>query len=310
MNATLLAWLVLSLPVSNGAVGEDPPSSPAQAPEQVPSDVDKEIRATLASFVESFDQGNAQSIADLFTEGGEAIDHEGVAIRGREAIKDHYAGRFADMPGDKIEGIVESIHLLAPGLARVDGRAKLVPADGSEQSWSSHSLTLAKGEAGWKIASIGEVLHEEMSRHDRLEELAWLVGEWVEESGQAVIKTSLDWSEDGNYLLRSFEVRTEGHPILKGNQRIGWDPLTRQIKSWTFDSEGGYRVGHWVRSQDQWIIKSTGVRPDGLTTSATQSMTRAGNDRIVWKSTDRTIGGVPIEDFDEIVMVRKPPEPK
>ena len=46
-------------------------------------------------------------------------------------------------------------------------------------------------------------------------------------------------------------------------QRIGWDPLTKQIKSWVFDSEGGYGDGLWTRKGNQWVIKSTGVLPDG-----------------------------------------------
>ena len=310
MNATPPAWLGIFLAASIAAAGEDPPSGPAKPAESAASADEQAIRATIRSFAEAFAKGDAKAIAGLFTEGAEAVDHDGNAIRGREALEAHYAGRFASTPGDRIEGTIEGIHFLAPGLARLDGRARLVPADGGAHAWSKHALTLLKGEEGWRIASIGEVQEEEIGHHARLEELGWLVGDWVEESGHAVIVTSMAWSDDGNYLLRSFEVRAEGKPAVKGTQRIGWDPLTRQVKSWTFDSQGGTSEGHWARGEDRWVVKSTGVRPDGLTTSATQVLTRLGKDRILWKSTDRSLGGEPVADLDEIVMVRKPPEPK
>ena len=78
-----------------------------------------------------------------------------------------------------------------------------------------------------------------------------------------------------NFLLRSFDVRVKGKPALTGTQRIGWDPLTKQIKSWVFDSTGGYGEGLWMRQGDQWVIKATGVRPSGRTTTATQVLSRA-----------------------------------
>jgi uncharacterized protein (TIGR02246 family) len=310
MNVTSSAWLGILLAASIGEAGEIPRPATAPAAEAAPSDDEKAIRTMLGSFVESFAKGDARAVAGLYSEGGEAVAADGTAIRGREALEAHYADRFATTPGDRIEGKIEEIHFLASGLARVDGHSRLIPADGSTAASSRYSATVLKGEGGWRIASIREVEVGEPDHHARLEELAWLVGDWVEETGDAVISTSMAWSDDGNFLLRTFEVRAEGKPDLKGTQRIGWDPLTRQIKSWTFDSRGGYGDGHWVRSGDRWTVKSTGVRPDGLTTTATQVLTRASKDRILWKSIDRTLGGEPADDLEEIVMVRKPPEPK
>jgi hypothetical protein len=73
----------------------------------------------------------------------------------------------------------------------------------------------------------------------------------------------------------------------------------------------GFRHGEglWTRSGDLWIIKSTGVRPDGLTTSATQTLVRLGKDRLLWSSTARTLGAETRDDLHEIMMVRKPPQP-
>ncbi len=122
--------------------------------------------------------------------------------------------------------------------------------------------------------------------------------------------TSVAWSDNKNFLIRTFDVRVKGKPALTGSQRIGWDPLTKQIKSWVFDDQGGYGEGLWMRAGDQWVIKATGVRPEGRTATATQVLTYVDNDHLKWKSIDRTRGDEVVEEIDEIVMVRKPPQPR
>ncbi len=124
-----------------------------------------------------------------------------------------------------------------------------------------------------------------------------------------MVNTSVAWTDNGSFLLRSFDVRVKGKPALTGTQRIGWDPLTKQLKSWVFDSNGGHGEGLWMRSGDQWIVKATGVRSDGRVATATQVLTRVSKDTLRWKSIDRTIGSEISGDIDEIVMVRKPPQP-
>ena len=44
---------------------------------------------------------------------------------------------------------------------------------------------------------------------------------------------------------------------LEGWQIIGW------IRSWTFDGEGGFAAGWWTREGDRWLLRETGITPDG-----------------------------------------------
>ena len=91
-------------------------------------------------------------------------------------------------------------------------------------------------------------------------------------------------------------------------QRIGWDPLTKQIKSWVFDSEGGYGDALWARNGNQWIIKSNGVLPDGRHCHGNQSPDATGPNAARWTSTERTVGGHRVPDHAETIMVRRPPQ--
>jgi uncharacterized protein (TIGR02246 family) len=274
------------------------------------SEDEKAIRATVAAFTAAFEKGDAKAIASLFTEEGEAVDAEGGTIQGREAIAEHYGLRFAGSPGDKLETIVETIKFLAPGVARETGVTQHTPSGGSTPTTSRYTAIHVKQGGNWLVASVREVLDKEISHHERLKELEWLVGDWVEESDDAVVTTSFAWADNENFLVRSFDVRVKGKPALSGTQRIGWDPLTKQIKSWVFDSRGGYGDGLWTRSGNQWVIKASGVRPDGRTATATQVLTFVDKDTMRWKSIDRTLGEEIVHEIDEITMVRKPPQPK
>jgi hypothetical protein len=124
-----------------------------------------------------------------------------------------------------------------------------------------------------------------------------------------VVVSSCRWSEDGNFLLQDFKLQIEGREMMQVNQRIGWDPLAKRIRSWVFDSEGGYGESVWARNGDAWVIKATGVRTDGTTASATNVLTPAGTDAYVWRSTDRVIGDEIAQPI-EVKVIRKPPQPR
>ena len=97
---------------------------------------------------------------------------------------------------------------------------------------------------------------------------------------------------------------------LTGTQRIGWDPSTRQIRSWEFDSDGSFGEGIWNRRSDEsWVIKMSGVRHDGRIASDTRIVTRTGADQLSWRAVDRTLSGAVQEDSPEFAMVRRAPAP-
>jgi hypothetical protein len=168
---------------------------------------------------------------------------------------------------------------------------------------------MMKHDGKWRIASAREVQDDSpLTPHDRLRPLAWLVGDWVDEGADAVVGISCRWSEDKNYLLSEFNAKIEGAPAMKSSQRIGWDPLTQKVKSWVFDSDGGYGTGLWSQVEDRWVVKSTAVLPDGQTGSATLMLEPTGQDSYVMRGFDRLRGDSAEPDF-EITIVRKPPAP-
>jgi hypothetical protein len=142
-----------------------------------------------------------------------------------------------------------------------------------------------------------------------LKELAWMVGDWIDDDENATIESSVKWSKNDAFLIRSFRVSNLMAEPLSGMQVIAWDPAEKRIRSWTYDSRGGFGEESWSRSRDRWSIRTRFTLPDGRRASAVQVMTRVDDDAFRWKVTSRVIDGSLQPDIDEVTVIRKPAEP-
>ena len=284
------------------------PSGQAGTAELKATAEEQAIRAADGAFVQEYNNGDAKALAVLFTEDAEVIEADGARYRGRSLIQERLAQTFAASPGGKLDIAADSIEFLSPDVAKEEGRT-VVTVAGSTVETLRHTALLVKREGRWLISSVREESDPLLPPHERLKELEWMVGDWVDDGPDSHIKVSCRWSEDGNFLLRTFLVHVQGKPALTVHQRVGWDPLAKQFRSWEFDSDGGYGEGKWSRDGDGWVIKHTGVRPEGITASATHLVARERPDLVRWVSTDRVVGDENTHREEESLMVRVPPAP-
>ena len=170
-------------------------------------------------------------------------------------------------------------------------------------------MIYARQDGRWLHARIRDEEPDEVSPHEQLVQLGWMVGEWVNESDDGIVKTRCTWSDDGNFLLREFDVNVEGRIALRGTQRIGWDAQRKQFRMWVFDDRGGFAEGLVSRDGERWIIKASGVRSDGRSVSTTNAFTSVGKDRILWETLERSIGGEVVPGTDQFYLVRPAPPP-
>ena len=202
------------------------------------------IKALVDAFTKAFNAGDAKAVAATYTETALVVDERGGRVEGRGAIRDQYAASFADSPGSKIAIRVDSLRFLGPETALEEGRTTITPPAGGEGPEITRFTTVYIKQGGqWLQSAVRDEFIKDLTRHDRLKELEWLVGDWVNESDDAVVQTVCKWTDDGNFLVREFTMKTRGEKVLSGTQRIGWDPVRGQFKMWIFDSEGGYRRG-------------------------------------------------------------------
>src|SRR5262249_32028508 len=161
---------------------------------------------------------------------------EGHHYEGRDLIERRLAETFAASPGIKLALEIESIRFLSPDVAKEEGRSRVTPTHGAPDS-RRYTALFVKRDGRWLISSVREEPDPLVRPHDRLKDLEWMIGDWVDEGSESVVRVACRWSDDENFLIRIFTVRRHGKPVLTVTQRIGWDPLAHQVRSWEFDSE-------------------------------------------------------------------------
>ncbi len=282
----------------------------AQQKAAVTADTSQEqaIRATVDHFVRAYNAHDAKAIADLFLPNAQVVDENDNTIQGREAIESLYAGVFEENPETGIEVNVESIRFIGTNLAVEMGSTLTVPPAGGTPESGRYSVLHILNDGKWLMGLVRDIPSEPTHR-DHLESLAWLVGDWVDESRDGRVRTSCSWADNNSFLLQEITVTQAGKESIRITQRIGWDPLGKRFKSWVFDSEGGYGEANWTPTETGWLIKATSVNSDGTIASATNHIQPTSLDRYLFQSTDRVSGNEVLQPV-QVIVVRQPPVPK
>lgn len=284
-------------------------TQPAAATEKKPDPNTEEILKRAKLFLEAFNKHDAKALAKLFTEQAELEERDGSVLRGRKEIEESFASTFKNNPKARISLAVDRLRRVAPTVAIEEGRLTGFPDGKTAAFQSTYQVVHVRTTNGWLMAHTRTLATAPLSHHQRLKELEWMIGHWVDEAENSVTETTCEWSPDGNFLLRKFTIKLDGRPVMNGVQRVGWDPLTKQFKSWVFDSEGGYAEGLWSRVGNNWVVKARGVRQDGTVVTATNQFTYLGKDRMQWVSVHRMAGNEQLPDV-AVTIVRQPPKPK
>ena len=295
-------WVVLGVGAATAqnamappAEEKTPPKSVVSTPARVVRALRREdeaaIRQVADDFVKAYNGHDAAAIAALFTPDGLITSEAGKATSGRKAVEQVFDGIFKEHPKTGIEDTIESIHFVNATQAIEDGRTTVTHDAATPPEKNRYRVVHVKHEGKWLMASAADLPEDAWTGEDAMNRLAGLIGEWVDESPDALVITSYRWTDNHRFILSQFTVQMGGKPAMTGTLRIGWDPLRRTIRSWMFDSEGGFGEGTWTQDGNRWMIKSTGVTRDGKPASATNTITLTGKDRMTWQSRDRVVGG-------------------
>jgi uncharacterized protein (TIGR02246 family) len=266
------------------------------------------IRAAESAFVQAFNRGDAKAVAALWTANGSLADDQGRVFKGRKAIEDEYAAFFKGHPGAKMEVAIQSIDFPAPGSAVEDGVARVLARNDAPPVASRYTAFHVRVDGKWRMASVRESGIELPSNYGRLQDFEWLVGKWETRSEAATVRTTVRWMANRSFLQREYTVRKGGVTDSSGIQIIGWDPRAGQVRSWSFDSSGGYGTGLWTPVPEGWRIESQGVLADGISTTSQDFLIRVpGEDDVLgWRSLNRKVGDRPLPDLREVVLERLP----
>jgi uncharacterized protein (TIGR02246 family) len=266
------------------------------------------IRKMVKSYTSAFNKRDAKVVAAHWLPEAVYVDPDTrKQIVGREAIEKHFVEEFKDIKNAKLAVNVESIRFISPHVALEQGRAT-VTEPGKEPSKVRYSAIHVKREGKWLLDRVSDADDAPPpSNFDKLKELEWMVGSWVDndEDDETTVEMACKWAKNQNFLVRTYTVTVREELAVSGVQMIGWDPSAKQIRSWAFDSDGGFSEGFWTKKGKSWHIQTKEIQPDGQTASAVNILSPIDNNNFTWQSIDRQSGGVLLPNIGAMPVMRK-----
>ena len=180
---------------------------------------------------------------------------------------------------------VASIDFLSPHVAMEQGTAQLVSTN-TDPIVSHYTAIHVKRDGNWLLDRVSE--EEDIvppSNYEQLKDLEWMIGTWVDEDDQARVETTCQWAKNQSFITRAFTISIADRIDMSGMQIIGWDASLGKIRSWVFDSDGGFGEATWEKKENRWVIDAAATLPDGRKTSAVNIMSMVDGDSFTWQST-------------------------
>jgi len=292
LHGVLLACCLTARVVAEDAANEVPPHETA-------------IRARVAEYVKAFNAGDAAALANLWSE--QAVYTNlltGETAEGRTQIAAQFRTLFETAKKVRIELATESIELLSPNVAVEHGQANLLDPEGDPERIQYTAVYVLQG-GRWLLDRVtDEESLQNVSHYEQLKPLEWMVGSWTTAEGPASIQLECNWTANRNYLTRAFAIDLNGSTV-SGMQIIGWDPAAKAIRSWTFDSDGGFAEGSWSQRNDQWFVQNKGTLADGRSATMLNVLRAIDENAFAFKTLDRTAAGELLPNLPEVALVRQ-----
>jgi uncharacterized protein (TIGR02246 family) len=270
---------------------------------------ERDIRQLLAEMEHFFSQGDVKGLVACWTADGVFANQNGDRFEGRSNIEKALQASFSARKKSVMKFHLLSLRILNEGAAVVE----LIPEVKLHSTTSAGELDLnmvmVKRDGRWWIESAREVRYVVPAQVQHLKDLEWLVGDWVAETtaqNGVSFRSSCDWAHNRAFLIRKFTVEAKDKVLHAGTEVIGWDPRARRVRSWVFDSNGGFGENLWVQDGNRWLIKYSGTLPEGDEISATNIITKVDADTLKIESKDRSANGERHPDVPQITLKRQP----
>jgi uncharacterized protein (TIGR02246 family) len=289
---TAIFWGVIFFLAAGNATAQDPKA---------------DIRKLLTVMEERFNQGDAKGLAACWTPSGDFVNQSGDRFEGRANIEKAFQQSFSARKKCTMQARLLALRIVNDGLALVDVLPDVKPRPASQASDANLSLVLINRDGRWLIENARETRSAPL-QVQHLKELEWLVGDWTgvvaPQSGVA-LRSTCGWTDSRAYLIRKFTVEGKNGVLHSGTEVIGWDPRARRIRSWTFDSDGGFGENVWVQDGNRWLIKYSGTLANGNDVSATHVIAIVDADTLKIQSKDRIADGQRQPDVPEVTLKRQ-----
>jgi uncharacterized protein (TIGR02246 family) len=282
-------------------------TSPTWAQETAtPSPAETTIRQSTPAYVKAFNSRDSKALASQWSPDAVYVNRStGEEVTGRDAITAQFDALFKAQPELKLDVSVESIRFLSPNVAVEQGTSKFLSPK-REPEEIDYTAVYVQRDGKWLLDRVtDDAKAASPSNYEQLKKLEWLVGKWVDQDEQSRIETDCSWTKNNNFLVRTFSVEVGDKIDMSGMQIIGWDASTKSIRSWTFDSNGGFAEGTWSGRGNRWFVHNKGILSNGQKTTMVNVVKPVDDKSFTWQTIDRTVGGELLPNIAEVTIVRQ-----
>jgi len=265
------------------------------------------IEKLTQEMIQAFVDRDAAAVAAHWTDEGEFINNDGVPIRGRAEIEKGYADYLKTLQGKpKLEIQVDDLRFTSTDTAVSEVTLRLKDEQGEVVASSWRDTLLVREGGRWKVAQVRE-WDRDTAQDVGLHELEWLLGTWQASNKDREVTTVYEWDENKAFIRGKYTVKEGAKVIQSGTQMIGKDNAEGAIRSWVFQSDGGFSGGVWTRDGKTWSVDVHGVRADGSELTATGLYVHVDPNTYTWQAVDQVLDGEPIADTQPIKVTKQRP---
>jgi uncharacterized protein (TIGR02246 family) len=291
--------------VDRSKLGEKPRPGAKVTPAARKAD-EAELHKTGEAFSQAFNKGDLNALVGFWTEDAEFIRETGKTYHGHEAIRSLLKASLSENKGSKQSIKATSLRFIKPDVVSAQGLVTITTPAGEVDSGRYASIWV-KRDGKWLISSMRDLPDttddDKPAAVTRLKQLAWMVGDWHDKDAKAQVTMSVRWGPHQTFLIQRFTVKMADGKEIQNTQRIGWDPRDEMIRTWLFDSSGGFAGGFLTRKGNTWEELSEGVLPEGQVLTSVNTWKFVDDNTAEWTSKERQMDEAPLPDL-RVTFVR------
>jgi uncharacterized protein (TIGR02246 family) len=255
--------------------------------------------------IQAFNNKDAKALAANWTEDSEYSRNDDVPFRGRAAIEKGYTDYFKTLKGKpKVEVQVDGLRFPSRDSAYSEVTLRLKNEEGEVIASSWRNTLLVREDDQWKVAIVSEWDRDEAADVS-LKELEWLIGTWQASNKEREVTTTYEWDENKAFIRGKYTVKEGAKVVEDGTQMITKDNAEGAIRSWVFQSDGGFGDGLWTREGKKWTVDLSGVTASGSTLEATTIYIHLDANTFTWQAVDQLVDGEPVADTQPIKVTKQ-----
>lgn len=273
---------------------------PAQTNEK---EEERKIRSAIQSRQTAYNQQDASKLAALWTDDAtytNPLTRE--SAEGKEAIEKLFREKFTDGKKRDLEIVIKSIEFPHANEAVEKGVMK-VTIGGQPAQQMAYQVEYVKENGNWLMQAFNEIELQDPSSHfKQLKDLTWLLGKWTDSDDHIQILFDNQWDKYKNFITQHFKLEIYGQESIEGKQIIAWDPIKGVIRSWVFDSDGGFGEGTWEKVDTNWFATMRYTLGDGRSASSKNIYTPVDDHSYTFASVEREVDGEILPDMDPVTV--------